>query len=450
MKIAAKLQFWLRLHNRVSLLLFLAAAGLLGYLGQRYHWQGDMTQNGRHTLSQASRSLLREMPGPLAVTAYATLQDPQYGDLRQPIRDFVARYQSLKSDLSLNFVDPSTDPQLARAAGVRVNGELVLAYRGRTEHLATLNEQDFTNTLMRLARGHERLVMSVGGHGERKLDGGAPHDLGEFGRQLGHKGFRIPPQGLLLAEDVPGNVQVLVLTQPQTRIFPGEADKIKRYLARGGNLLWLLEPGTLNGLQPVAETLGLVLTPGTVVDPAARELGFAPSTAVASQYGPHAVTSQFDLVTVFPHARALGITDVPGWHITPLVEAAPHGWVESGTPDETARFDAGRETAGPIVIGLALEKDNEEGRQRVVVIGSGEFLSNAYLGNGGNLDFGINLLNWLAGDARLIAIQPKNTMDPTLNLNKSRAMALALGFLVALPLSFFAAAFLVWRRRRNA
>ncbi|BCB28521.1 hypothetical protein SKTS_34070 [Sulfurimicrobium lacus] len=438
---------WLRRHQPVLLLLFLAAMGVAGYLSQHYHWQWDLTQNGRHTLSPVSRKVLDTMPGALEVTAYATLQDPQYGDLRQPIRDFVARYQRLKPDLKFKFVDPAELPQLARAAGVQVNGELVLDYRGRSEHLSTLNEQDFTNALMRLARGHERLVAALVGHGERRLDGGAPHDLGEFGRQLTHKGFRTVPLNLAADAEVPADVSVLVLTQPRSEVLPGEADKIKRYLARGGNLLWLLEPGDLHGLQPVAEMLGLALTPGVVVDPAARELGLAPDTAVAAQYGPHPVTAQFDLVTVFPRARAIGVNDDPAWHVTPLVETAARSWVESGAADEHAAFDPPQDVAGPVVVGRALERESEEGRQRIAVIGSGDFLANAYLGRGGNLDLGIDLLNWLAGDANLIAIQPKNTVDAGLNLGKTAASALALGFLIGVPLVFFGAAIFVWRRR---
>lgn len=442
-----KLRFWLRRHQRVLLLLLLGATALAGYLTQRYHWQWDVTQNARHTLSPASRHVLDAMPGALEVTAYATLQDPQYGDLRLPIRDFVARYQRLKPDLKFSFVDPALDPQLARAAGVQLNGELVLSYRGRSEHLATLNERDFTNALMRLARGHERLVLALAGHGERQLDGGAPYDLGEFGRQLAHKGLRGSALNLAAATEVPDAASVLLLTRPQTELMPGEAEKIKRYLARGGNLLWLIEPGALHGLQPVAETLGLVLTPGVVVDPAAKELGFVPPTAVAAQYGAHPATAQFDLITVFPHARAIGVNDDPAWHVTPLVETSAASWVESSPADERAAFDPGRDAAGPVVIGLALEREGEDRSQRVVVIGSGEFLANAYLGNGGNLDLGVSLVNWLAGDANLVAILPKNTLDATLSFGKSFAMALALGFLLGLPLLFFGVAIFVWRRR---
>ena len=56
---------------------------------------------------------------------------------------------------------------------------------------------------------------------------------------------------------MPADVSVLLLTQPQTEFLPGEADKIKRYLARGGNLLWLVEPGALHGLAARGGNAGL-------------------------------------------------------------------------------------------------------------------------------------------------------------------------------------------------
>ncbi|MDZ7656744.1 MAG: GldG family protein [Sulfurimicrobium sp.] len=450
MKNFSRLHFWLRRHPRLYTLLLLGMVSVAGAISQRYYWQWDVTQNGRHTLSQASRNVLNEMPGAVVVTAYAAMLDAQHGDLRRPIRDFIARYQGIKPDLVLDFIDPTVQAELARVAGVRVNGELVLSYGGRSEHLTTLNEQDFTNTLMRLARGHERLVMSVSGHGERRLDGGAPHDLGELGRQLANKGFRSAASSLALVPEIPAEVNVLLLTQPRTPIPPGEVDKVRRYLARGGSLLWLLEPGSLQGLQPIAEVLGLALTPGVVVDPAALEAGFPLSTAVAAQYGPHAVTAQFDLITLFPHARAVGMSDDPGWHATPLIETSMRAWVENGAADKQGIFNEGQDIPGPVVIGWALEREQEEARQRVAVIGSGDFLANASLGNAGNLDLGINLFNWLAGDAKLITIQPKNTLDAALNVSKTGATMLASVFLLMLPLIFFVIAFLVWRRRHNS
>jgi hypothetical protein len=52
------------------------------------------------------------------------------------------------------------------------------------------------------------------------------------------------------------------------------------------------------------------------------------------------------------------------------------------------------------VVAAALERDLGSRKQRVVVAGTGHFLSNQYVGLLGNLDLGVNMVNWLAGTNR--------------------------------------------------
>jgi hypothetical protein len=102
--------------------------------------------------------------------------------VRKQVQTFLGRYQRVKPDISLSFVDPREEPKLAQAAGVRINGESVIEYNQKSEHLTDYNEQSFINALMRLARSTERVLMALDGHGERRLNGIANHDLGEFGK----------------------------------------------------------------------------------------------------------------------------------------------------------------------------------------------------------------------------------------------------------------------------
>lgn len=450
MRITEKLRSHLRLQDAAFVLLFLGVVGLLAFLSRDYATQWDLTQNSRNSLSRASLDALRQLPGTVTLTAYAPAQDPQLGDVHKLIRDFAAPYRRAKPDLVLKLIDPAEQPQQARAAGVQNPVEMVVEYRNRSEHLTTFNEPALTNILLRLARSHERLVVYLDGHGERKLDGQANHDLGDFGRQLQAKGFKIAPLNLALAQDVPANASLLLIAGPQVDLLPGEIDRLKNYLERGGNLLWLIDQEPLHGLQPLAENLGLVLTPGTVVDPAAQQLKAAPTLALATGYGHHPVTANFSLITAFPFARQIGFSEGRGWHSTNLIEVAPRGWLETGKLEGPIAFDRNRDTPGPITIGIALNRTVEDKGQRVAVIGSGGFLANTYLGNGGNLDLGINLVNWLAGDDNLISIQPKPTRDAGLMLSRPAAAVISVGFLIALPLAFLGMGAWVWWRRRRA
>jgi len=90
----------------------------------------------------------------------------------------------------------------------------------------------------------------------------------------------------------------------------------------------------------------------------------------------------------------------------------------------------------------------------VVVIGTGNFLSNTFLGNGGNPDLGVNIVNWLAGDDKLITIQPKllkdvNVIIPSDPWNRFVAMVVFFGTRLVLPLALLIAGIVIWWRRRR-
>ena len=85
-----------------------------------------------------------------------------------------------------------------------------------------------------------------------------------------------------------------------------------------------------------------------------------------------------------------------------------------------------------------------------IVIGTGHFLSNSFLGNGGNLALGINMLNWLAGEDSMVTIDARPAADTQIEIDSIRLYLIAFVVLFALPLLFAGSGAAVWWRRRNA
>src|SRR3989338_2403685 len=165
------------LRNVLLVALLLGAASGLGYLATRYNVQRDVTHNASNSLDSVSVNVLQQLGGPVNITVYATEQDARLGDIRKAIREFLSLYQRYKPDIKLVFINPENEAEKTRAARVQLNGEMVGEYAGRSEHLTQINEQIFTSTLLRLAHTRDQTVMYLDGHGERKLDGIANHDL---------------------------------------------------------------------------------------------------------------------------------------------------------------------------------------------------------------------------------------------------------------------------------
>lgn len=438
-----------RIRHGVFVILLLVLMVVLGYLATQYRMQWDISQNQRNSLNEASIDILQKLPGPVQVTAYATEYQAEIGDIRKVIADFVSLYQRIKPDLVLQFIDPVEQPLLAQQANVQINGEIVISYRHKTEHLAVINEQTFSNALMRLARLEDKLIIELSGHGERKLDGHANFDLGEFGKSLQRSGFSNQSLNLAIERDIPLNADLLIIASPQVDLLPGEVDKLLEYIDRGGNLLWLVDQESLRGLLPLTEKLRLTLTPGVVVDPHAEQLKAPVTFSLGAVYGQHPITSGFQYITVFPYARQITIDDNADWNSVSLVEVAPDGWVETGDLNAGIAFDEAADVPGPISVAAALSRNINDREQRVVIVGSGHFLANTYLGNGNNLDFGINLVNWLTGDEEMMVIQPRATIDNNLMLNQSQLTLMAVGQMVVLPLLFLATGISIWWYRRR-
>lgn len=453
-KLPSKLRLQLFMQNSFFVLLFIVLIAMLGYLSREYHVSKDITQSARNTLTQGSINVLKQMKSPVTITVYASKDD----EYRKTINAFVARYQRSKSDIKAVFINPAEEPKLAQDAGIKAEGELVVSYEKREEHLTPpYAEQDLTNLLVRLSRTDKRVVMYLDGHGERNLIGVKNHDLGEFGTQLQKKGFTLANPDLTIAQQVPTNGAMLVIASPQVDVTEVETKKIKEYLDAGGNLLWLLDDEKLHGLQPIAEYLGLQITPGMVIDLSSAKYGADSKIAFANQYGEHAITKNFMLRTLFPEARMVEAqgNDANGWEVSRLIEVAPNGWLETGPIDAKVSYDEKKDLRGPINIAVALERKYGKKGQRVVVVGNGNFLSNTFIGNGGNNDLGINIVNWLAGDDSLITIQPKplkdvNVMIPNDTWSRLVAMAVFFGFRLALPIGLLIAGVVIWWKRRKA
>jgi ABC-type uncharacterized transport system involved in gliding motility auxiliary subunit len=445
-----------RLDGWLFALLLLLAVAAIGYLTTRYAYVADWTANGRISLSAESRAVLAQLKGPVEIVSYA---NPQ-GDLRQTVAGFLQRYQSAKPDLTLRFVDPQLDPAKMRELGITVDGALILHYHGHEQRLDELSERSLTNALERLVRGSDRIVAFVTGDGERRADGKANADLGTFITQLEARGMRSVPLNFAQVSAVPEHTDLVVLASPALALAPGAVQALVNYVQGGGNLLWLTEPANDSlGLKPLADALGVQILPGVLVDGSGAALGLHDPRMIAlGDYQPQAITRGFTLTTLFPQTSALAQVAKSGWAVTPFLRTGPQSWTEfqpidnAGTSD--IRFDADMgELKGPLDFGFALSRlspSPDKSEQRVVVIGDGDFLSNTFLGNGGNRALGERVFDWMLGDDKLVDLPPRGAPDRLLEISQAELNALSFGFLLALPLLLLLiGALIVWRRRRR-
>ncbi|MDR6642122.1 ABC-type uncharacterized transport system involved in gliding motility auxiliary subunit [Luteibacter sp. 1214] len=446
-----------RLDRWLVLLGLLVATGCIGFLSTRHTWTADWSRGARASLAPESVAVLDTLHGPVEVVGYLSPTGP----LREQIAAVIERYTREKKDLTLSFVDPDLDPAASRQLGIAGDGALLVRYQGREQRVESpINERNLSNALERLARGGERVVAFVTGDGERQPDGRANADLGTFMTQVERRGIRAVPLNFSQTRGVPDHTDLVVLASPTSSLPADSVAALVDYVHGGGNLLWLTEPGNEDlGTGPLADVLGVRVLPGVLVDGQGSTLNVNdPRMVVLGDYPFHAITRGFRESTLFPQVSGLAQVSDHDWAVVPFLRSGERSWtafggIDNARPSTIAFHPEAGELKGPLDFGFALNRlspSPDRNEQRAVVIGDGDFLSNTYIGNGGNRALGERVLDWLLGDDVLVDLPTRGAPDRVISLSQDGLNAISFGFLIALPVTLLGLGVgIAWRRRRR-
>jgi ABC-type uncharacterized transport system involved in gliding motility auxiliary subunit len=446
-----------RLDRWLVLLGLVVATGCIGFLSSRHVWTFDWTRGARASLAPESVAVLGKLQGPVEVVGYISPSGP----LREQIAAVMERYTREKKDLALSFIDPDLDPAASRQLGIAGDGALLIRYHGREERVESpINERNLSNTLERLARGGQRIVAFVTGDGERQSDGHANADLGTFMSQIERRGIRAVPLNFSQTQGVPEHTDLVVLASPGAALPAASVGALVDYVRGGGNLLWLTEPGNAElGTGALADVLGVRMLPGVLVDGQGSTLNVNdPRIVVLGEYPFHAITRAFRDTTLFPQVSALAQVSDHDWAVVPFLRSGERSWtafdgIDNDKPSTIAFHPEAGELKGPLDFGFALNRlspSPAKSEQRAVIIGDGDFLSNTYVGNGGNRALGERIVDWLLGDDVLVDLPTRGAPDRVISLSQDGLNAVTFGFLVLLPLVLVGLGVgIAWRRRKR-
>jgi ABC-type uncharacterized transport system involved in gliding motility auxiliary subunit len=460
-------------YGTVSIVGIVVAIGIfaaVNYLGSRQTKRWDLTENQAHSLSEQSVKILQGLDEPVQFTVY----DQETGFDR--FRNRFETYQYESDQVKVEYVDVDRQPARAKEAGITQYGTVVATYRDREQRLTTsIEEQDVTNALIKLVSGEEKKVYFTVGHGERQTDSADRlRGYNAITAALARDNFEVAPLPLIQQGQVPDDASVVIVAGPTTDFLAPEIEAMKRYVARGGKVLALIDPPATAGadlpnLAGFLKDWSIELGNDVVVDASGigQLFGGDASVPVVLNYPAHPITDNFGVMTAFPHARSVRAAEGGTQTPQPLLETSPQSWAETDLANFAAgnvEFAEGADRRGPISVGVAVSApaaeppaaplaanaspDAPKPESRIVVIGDSDFAGNNALGIQGNQDLFLNAVNWLAQQEDLIAIRPRDAQDRRITLTADDQQRMFLLSIFVIPGLVFAAGFYSWWRRR--
>jgi ABC-type uncharacterized transport system involved in gliding motility auxiliary subunit len=452
----------------IGVIVALVMVVAVNWIANRQNKRWDLTASRQNSLADQTVKVLQSLDAPVKFTAFA--QQTDFERFRQRLEAY--RYAS--KQVSVEYVDPDMKPVEAKNAGIEQYGTVVVNYKDKTERVTSDSEQDLTNALIKAMSTMERKVYFLQGHGEREPNKTERDGYSAVSGTLRKDNYMVERLVLAQMKEVPDDATVVLIPGPTSDILPTEADALRRYLAKAGKLMVMLDPpiganaAPLPNLEAILKEWGI--TPGNNVVVDISGATNDPSIAVAATYPQHPVTETFRTITVYPLARSIDAIEggTNGRVPQRIVETTRGSWAESNLASLSG--DAGvsmdeksGDKPGPIALAVAVSAPVEgapasstpatgealKPETRVVVFGDSDFASNAYGGGAlGNMNLFANTISWLAQQENLIAIRATEAADRRVTMTPQQQTMAAIASIFVLPGLVFAAGIFTWWRRR--
>jgi ABC-type uncharacterized transport system involved in gliding motility auxiliary subunit len=462
--------FKLGLGSGAAVLAVAALVVFLGAMAERHHLRWDLSQGHKLSLAPQSIKVVDKLENPVKIYAFFKAGQAGY----QQVKELLDLYAYHNRKITVQFVDLDNHPALANRFNVKTHGQLVIVGKGKEERVSLPDEQNMTNAFIRMTRTQKKVIYFIGGHGERDLKGIGKADFNELKKTLENQNYVVKPLILATQVSVPDDAVCIILAAPAKELLAVEKERIAAYLQKGGGVLMMIEPNQGAGLNDWLMKRGVVIGDNLVVDASAARIGASPFWPLGLTYGSHSVVIPLEnVLTFFPIARTVNLAPKlpPATIGIELVMTGPQSWAEVDFREATEQpeFNEGRDLAGPVSLGVVLEfpkpapKPEPETKKgdkdktdkppaqggRLIVFGDADFASNEYFQQAGNRDLVLNSIAFLAQEADLISISPKQEASQPLMIQPSQARVVFWVPVVVLPIIFVIIGIMVVIRRRR-
>jgi ABC-type uncharacterized transport system involved in gliding motility auxiliary subunit len=444
-------------------LVVIVGAVLVGvnYIGFKHVKKFDYTKEKLHSVSEQTKSILKNLDSDLQVKAFFAENQPESLSQKAAFKDVADLYAAESPKVRVTFINPVKRPDEAKANEVTNSGTVAIEYKGKKAKFDELTEQGFTNAIIKITRDKNKSIYFVTGHGERAIDSSDTSGAQNFKKYLSDASYDVKTLSFLEKQQVPDDAAVVIIAGPQTAYFEVELSALKDFLYKGGKLFIAIDPGTKTNLASFVQTLGVEFKNNYILDQLGQMVGGGGATAVGINYSTtNDITKRFKQgMTVFHLASQIKVVKEkpPGFNIEEIVKSSPASFSKDELKGDRVQFNEGKDERGPLTIvamssGTLKVQPGKPAPQefQAVIAGDSDFITNQLIDAQLNHDLGLNIIASLAKDKELVSISPKTSQGTAITITQVQSTILYYGLVFILPLMIFFAGGTVWYRRRTA
>lgn len=420
--------------------------------------RADLTADARYTIAPATRTAIDALPGPVVATLYVDAEDNRARNTRLLLQTLAAGDDRIEvRERTLDQV-----PQDVDRYGISSSNTVVLSIGDRWQLVTRPTAGSLYEGLRRLADDTGVIVYVARGEGEGDIQRTDEAGFSGLAAALVTEGFTVRDFVTASVTAIPDDASLLLFIGPQRPMREPSLAALETWLAQGGRLVALLEPGTETDLEPLLARWGFGLPDAIVVDPASGPVEGDPPgvNPIAFQFASHPITRGLDATHMVFFRKARPVLAAhkpqPDDEVRDLVFASRRAWLapnaaavqRGAVPERPAEVE---EDYWPLLaVGrYPREFDGRDVETRIAVFGDTDFANNHALRALYNLDLLMNTIQWAVERPGAITLRPKTLTPDQYPLTPQQSLDMLYGVGLSIPQLCVAAAAYTWWRRRS-
>lgn len=348
------------------------------------------------------------------------------------------------------------------------------------------SESEISVAMKKLITAKLPVVGFLTGHGERTINQHGERSYTSFTRSknvrqaLINQGFDF--KTITLDQDIPEDVNILVIAEMRTAMTTEERERFKRYIETGRDVMLIGDVGYQEIANSISELLGVKFIDGYLIQPENGRKR-SPNIDHTGKMVNNVNGKPLDLIMLRPTKEAMDISYIlgrnhsqvmalpgatgldysqaenMGFKAVPLLKTDSTCWNELDTKDlinEIATCDPTRgeiKKSYTVAVALSRQIGNEE--QKIVVLSDADGLSNADISRARagrevlNYGLAIGAFHWMSDGEFPIDVRRPTPIDCKFNLTENRLDIFKYIIIGGIPISLIFLFLILWLRRRK-
>lgn len=468
---------WLKNTGKTVILIAIIIAIFIGInvLAQKLNLTDiDLTKEQLYSLTEESKEKVKALPEENKINIYMF----EYND-RDAIAELAKEYTKVNKNINAEIIKTEDRPDLVSKYNVESGYYTVVIESGNKSKTLTyydfftmdyttgnsidLTEQRLTNSIIAVSSvGKSTAVYTLTGHGEYSTDS----EMTFLKQYLDLENYEVKNLDLLSAISVPEDCKTLIIASPQKDFTEPEANAIKNYIQKGGNILWLSDPYSAEGETPyiksVLDLYGVnIRQDGFIIEQDKSKMALGTADLVLPSIANLEVTKNVKSVLLLDTGKLEFVDDLSSLNVTKtdLLTTGETSFYRTNLQNPSSIPSEG-EMVGTSVVGAILEKKStEEGKEssKLIVIANNQFATDRVINTGSSQVAAIGMRDNL--ELALSAVAELSEVEDEFVIRKEIKMTqytptesqdrLIKTIIFALPIFIMLLGIVVWQLRRR-